>query len=74
MLFMMIVKASKNSECKNIPQPHLEVMMDQYNQDLINAGVGGMAKDFIPSSERIHRPNFRVWTVIQFSVLPQLLT
>lgn len=39
MLFMMIVKASKNSEDANIPQAHLNAMMDQYNLDLINAGV-----------------------------------
>jgi hypothetical protein len=53
MLFMMIVKASKNSEGINTPQPHLEVMMKQYNQDLINAGVRVMAKGLHPSSEGI---------------------
>jgi len=53
MLFMMIVKASKNSEGPNIRQPHLEAMMDQYNQELINAGVRVMAKGLHPSSEGI---------------------
>lgn len=53
MLFMMIVKASKNSEGPNIPQPHLETLMDQYNQELIDAGVRVMAKGLRPSSEGI---------------------
>jgi hypothetical protein len=53
MLFMMIVKASKNSEGANIRQPLLEVMMDQYNQDLIDAGIRVMAKGLHPSSEGV---------------------
>lgn len=53
MLFMMIVKASKNSEGPNIRQPHLETLMDEYNQELINAGVRVMAKGLHPSSEGI---------------------
>jgi len=53
MLFMMIVKASNNSEGINIPQPLLEAMMDQYNQDLIDAGIRVMAKGLHPSSEGI---------------------
>ena len=53
MLFMMIVKASKNSEGLNLPQPHLEVMMEQYNQNLLDAGVRVMAKGLHPSSEGI---------------------
>lgn len=53
MLFMMIVKASSNSEGINLPMPHLEALMDQYNQDLMNAGVRVMAKGLHPSSEGI---------------------
>lgn len=53
MLFMMIVKASENSEGINTRQPHLEDLMDQYNQDLIDAGVRVMAKGLHPSSEGI---------------------
>ena len=53
MLFMMIIKASKNSEGLNIRQPHLEKLMDQYNLDLVHAGVRVMAKGLHPSSEGI---------------------
>lgn len=53
MLFMMIVKASKNSEGANTPQPQLEALMRQYNKDLTDAGVRVMAKGLHPSSEGI---------------------
>jgi len=53
LLFMMIVKASKNSEGENIPQPNLETLMDLYNQELLTAGVRVMAKGLHPSSEGI---------------------
>lgn len=53
MLFMIIVKASTNSEGMNIPQPQLEARMAQYNQDLIQAGIRVMAKGLHPSSEGI---------------------
>ena len=53
MLFMMIVKASSNSEGLNLPMPNLEALMDQYNQDLMNAGVRVLAKGLHPSSEGI---------------------
>ena len=53
MLFMMIVKASENSEGVNLPQPTLGVMMEQYNQNLLDAGVRVMAKGLHPSSEGI---------------------
>ena len=53
MLFMMIVKASRNSEGLNLPNPYLQNLMDKYNQDLIHAGVRVMAKGLHPSSEVI---------------------
>ena len=53
MLFIMIVKASKNSEGPNIKQPILEALMNQYNQDLLDSGVRVMAKGLHPSSEGI---------------------
>jgi hypothetical protein len=53
MLYMMLIKASKNSEGLNVFQPHLEALMDKYNLDLIEAGVRVMAKGLHPSSEGI---------------------
>lgn len=53
MLFMLIVKASKNSEAENLPNPELREAMDKYNEELINAGVRVMAKGLYPSSEGI---------------------
>jgi hypothetical protein len=50
MLFMLIVKASKNSEHEALPRPDLEEAMDRYNEDLIEAGVRVMAKGLQPSS------------------------
>lgn len=53
MLFMLIVKASKNSEAGNLPSPELMEAMDQYNEDLVKAGVRVMAKGLHPSSNGI---------------------
>ena len=50
MLFMLIVKASKNSEGANLPNPKLMDQMTQFNKDLIKAGVRVMAKGLHPSS------------------------
>ena len=51
MLFMMIVKASKNSEGANLPNKELMEAMDHYNDQLIEAGVRVMAKGLHPTSE-----------------------
>lgn len=50
MLFMMIIKASKNSESANLPNKALMLAMDQYNDELEAAGVRVMAKGLQPSS------------------------
>ena len=34
-LFMIIVKASKNSEAGNLPSPELRESMDKYNEELV---------------------------------------
>jgi len=39
MRFMIIVKASKDSEAGKLPSQELLVAMGKYNQDLVNAGV-----------------------------------
>jgi len=53
MLFMLIVKASKNSEAGNLPSPELMEAMDKYNEKLVKAGVRVMAKGLHPSSNGI---------------------
>lgn len=53
MLFMLIVKGSRNSEGANIRDAGLDLQMDQYNVELIKAGVRVMAKGLRPSSEGI---------------------
>ncbi|MCR2822725.1 YciI family protein [Lederbergia panacisoli] len=53
MLFMLIVKASKNSEGRNLPNPELMEAMDRYNEELVKAGVRVMAKGLHPSSNGI---------------------
>ena len=53
MLFMMIVKASKNSEGGNLPNPELIEAMTKYNEELVKAGVRVMAKGLHPSSNGI---------------------
>ncbi|OIU71756.1 YciI family protein [Rossellomorea aquimaris] len=50
MLFMLIVKASKNSEAGNHPSPELMDAMTKYNEELVEAGVRIMAKGLHPSS------------------------
>lgn len=53
MLFMLIVKASKNSEGANLPSPELMEAMTKYNEELVKAGVRVMAKGLHPSSNGI---------------------
>lgn len=53
MLFMIIVKASKNSEAGNLPTPELREAMNKYNDELVKAGVRVMAKGLHPSSNGI---------------------
>ncbi|WP_436374782.1 YciI family protein [Cytobacillus sp. BC1816] len=59
MLFMLIVKASKNSEADQLPGPELMEAMTKYNEELVKAGVRVMAKGLYPSSNgiRISFPN-----------------
>ena len=51
MLFIMIVKASKNSEAGNLPSPELMDAMSKFNDMLIDAGVRVMAKGLRPSAD-----------------------
>lgn len=53
MLFMLIVKASKNSEAGNLPSPELMEAMTKYNEELVRAGVRILAKGLHPSSNGI---------------------
>ncbi|MEK3856182.1 YciI family protein [Cytobacillus sp. FSL H8-0458] len=53
MLFMLIVKASKNSESGKLPSPELMEAMTKYNEELVKAGVRVMAKGLHPSSNGI---------------------
>ncbi|QYR19174.1 YciI family protein [Paenibacillus sp. sptzw28] len=53
MLFMLIVKASKNSEGANLPDPELIEAMTKYNEELVKAGVRVAAKGLHPSSNGI---------------------
>ncbi|HET7627678.1 MAG TPA: YciI family protein [Bacillales bacterium] len=50
MLFMLVVKASKHSEAGEMPSLELQEAMDQYNEELMEAGVRVMAKGLHPSS------------------------
>lgn len=50
MLFMIIVKASKNSEGNQFPNMKLQLEMDLYNEALEAAGVKVMAKGLHPSA------------------------
>lgn len=50
MLFMLLVKASKNSESGNLPSPELMDAMTAYNKALLDAGVRVMAKGLHPST------------------------
>lgn len=53
MLFVLIVKASKNSEEGNAPNFELMDAMKKYNEDIVRAGIRVMAKGLHPSSEGI---------------------
>ncbi|TLS36186.1 YciI family protein [Pseudalkalibacillus caeni] len=53
MLFMLIVKASQNSEGGNLPSPELNEAMSKYNEELVKAGVRVAAKGLYPSSNGI---------------------
>lgn len=53
MLFMLIVKASKNSESGNRPNSELNEAMRKYNEELVKAGVRVAAKGLHPSSNGI---------------------
>ena len=53
MLFMLIVKASKNSEAGNLPSPELMEAMTKYNEELVEAGIRVMSKGLHPSSNGI---------------------
>lgn len=59
MQFMMVVKASKNSEAGKFPSSELIEAMSKYNEELVKAGVRVMAKGLHPSSNgiRISYPN-----------------
>ncbi|MGB7998508.1 MAG: YciI family protein [Anaerobacillus sp.] len=50
MLFMLVVKASKNSEAGKLPSSELMDAMTKYNEDLVKAGVRVAAKGLHPSS------------------------
>jgi hypothetical protein len=53
MLFMLIVQNTKNPESGNIPSLELREAMDQYNEELVKAGVRVAAKGLHPSSDGI---------------------
>lgn len=53
MLYMIIVKASKNSENTNLPKPELMAAMDAYNDALAEAGIRVMAKGLHPTKEAV---------------------
>lgn len=53
MLFMLIVKASKNAEAGNPQSAELREAMTKYNEELVKAGVRVAAKGLHPSSNGI---------------------
>ena len=53
MLFMLIVKASKNSEAGKLPPERLMQAMTKFNEELVQAGVRIMALGLHPSSNAI---------------------
>jgi hypothetical protein len=53
MLFMILVKASRNSEGANLPNKALMKQMDDYNDLLDAAGVKRMAKGLHPTSNAV---------------------
>ena len=58
MRFMLVVKASRNSEAGNLPSPELIEAMSEFNRELVAAGVRIMACGLHPSSNglRISHP------------------
>lgn len=53
MLFMLIVKASKNVESGNHPSEQLQEAMSLYNKALVEAGARVMAKGLHPTANAI---------------------
>ena len=53
MLFMLLIKASKNSEAGCLPQEELQDAMRAYNDDLVRAVVRVMSKGLFPSADAI---------------------
>lgn len=51
MRFMVIVKASKESEAGQLPSAELLTAMGKYNEQLINAGVMLAGEGLLPSSK-----------------------
>ncbi|MCG3088860.1 YciI family protein [Sporosarcina cyprini] len=77
MLFMLIVKASQNSECGNLPNPELNEAMSHYNEELVKAGVRVAAKGLYPSSNGLRisfpRPGEKVVTDGPFTETKDLI-
>ena len=53
MRFMMIVKATRDSEASQLPSPELIMAMQQYNEELIKAGVLVSGEGLHPSKDGI---------------------
>ena len=53
MLFMLLIKASQNSEAGHQPPAELVFAMQKFNEDLVAAGVRVMAKGLHPSADAI---------------------
>ncbi|HLN62746.1 MAG TPA: YciI family protein [Symbiobacteriaceae bacterium] len=53
MRFMMIVKASRDSEAGQLPSPELIEAMQKYNEELIKAGVLLSGEGLHPSKEAV---------------------
>lgn len=53
MLFMLLVKASKNSEAGHLPPADLMQAMTRFNEELVQAGVRIMARGLHPSSNAL---------------------
>ena len=72
MLYMILIKASQNAEDKMMPNPELMRQMDEYNDELEEAGVRVMAKGLHPSKEglRIHFSESGEKTVEEGPFLP----
>ena len=53
MLFMLLIKASRNSEGANLPNRELMNKMDRFNDQLDQAGIKRMAKGLYPTSQAV---------------------